>query len=84
MYVNDVLQPARAWAPVHAAFDCVNAMCGKTWNLAVVCAVAPIPSTTTTLNSQSAVAPAAGAGNALVKEKPFSPIPLGIAPEITL
>src|SRR5207248_6286528 len=52
VYVNDVLQPARAWAPVHAAFDCVNAMCGKTWNLAVVCAVAPIPSTTTTLNSQ--------------------------------
>src|SRR6266508_2021536 len=62
----------------------VKAMCGKTWNLAVVSAVAPIASVTRTVNTQSFPAWLAGAGKALVSEKPLSAIPVGRAPDVTL
>src|SRR5256886_14575900 len=80
VYFNVATQPAPRM-PVHGAVSgAVKAMCGKTWNLAVGCAVAPTASVTLTEKIQSF----AGDGNAFLSEKPFSPMPVGIAPATTL
>src|SRR5437762_14291176 len=59
-------------------------MCGKTWNWAVVWAVAPIASVILTVKIQSlAATPAGGAGKALVNDRPVRPMPAGRTPAVT-
>ena len=71
--------------PVHVVVVApVKAMCGKTWNWAVVWAVAPIASVILTVKIQSLPAtPAGGAGNALVNDRPLRLMPVGSTPDVT-
>jgi len=71
--------------PVHVVVVApVKAICGNTWNWAVVWAVAPIASVILTVKIQSlAATPAGGAGNALVNDRPLRPMPVGRTPEVT-